>query len=243
MGIGLAPALAHPPTHDTYPSIPKAGATIAHAGQSWEVVQILPLTMQEGRFQVMLLMSHDATGESGVGEPLHAADLVILKAGAIVYDHLAVGGEPRDAGFLLDDQLLVTDVTGDGRPEAIFHSGSRGVSDQLNVEHIISWDPRTKRFTDIASADFTDSFGFRGFMWLRVGSRIVPVTAEHDWDPASQPEERCHYCGSPFVYRAYRWNSAKSAFEAYKQIRGQKSWDQAGAALKGDAALLEASLR
>jgi hypothetical protein len=65
------------------------------------------------------------------------------------------------------------------------------------------------------------------------------VIADRNWPPAAPPEDRCHYCASPFRYDAYQWSDKTGAFEPYARLRGEKPYSEVGYALEGDRELIQ----
>src|SRR3954465_5806562 len=94
----------------------------------WELVKRI-----SGRFEVLLLKSHEATGSSGLGDPMYDVDVLVRQGGAVVYEYRTPphGPDSAEPGYFVDDVLEVRDVTGDGVPEVVFHTGFQGVSDSV----------------------------------------------------------------------------------------------------------------
>jgi hypothetical protein len=55
----------------------------------------------------------------------------------------------------MDDYLEVTGVTGDGIPEVLFHSGFKGASDSVMIEHILLYDASDADFRDKTQSNST----------------------------------------------------------------------------------------
>jgi hypothetical protein len=149
--------------------------------------------------------------------------LLIFHAGRILYDHTMQ--------FFMDEYLEIRDVTGEGSPQVLFHSGSQGASDSSTLEHILRYDKRNDSVADVPPEEFFNS-GTHGLRWLTVEGRAFLVIATRS--STATLEELCHYCSSRFQYDIFRWNNEKSAFTAYRRLQGEKSYGQATEALSGD---------
>jgi hypothetical protein len=180
--------------------------------------------------QVLLLTSQHPTGSSGLSEPMNDVRLLIFHAGRVFYD--------RTMQFFRDEYLEIRDVTDQGSPEVLFHSGSRGASDSSTQEHILRYDKRNDSVTDIAPREFVNS-GEHGLRWLSLEGRAFMVIAERNWPRKASPEDRCHYCPGQFQYKIFRWNQDRSTFEVYRRMKGEKSYNEATEALDGDWPLIQ----
>jgi hypothetical protein len=175
--------------------------------------------------QVLLLKSRKPTGSGGLGQPMNDVELLILRPGGILYEH--------KAQFFMDEYVEIRDVTGDGNPEVLFHSGSEGASDSSTLEHILHYDKRTDSVTDVASPEFYKS-GTHGLRWLTLEGQAFLVIANRNWTTTTPLEDRCHYCPSPFKHEIFRWNNEKRTFTVYHRLEGEKSYAEASEALDGD---------
>ena len=92
------------------------------------------------------------------------------------------------------------------------------------------------------SPDFFYHSGRHAFKWLGVDSRTFAVIADENWASTTPVEARCHYCPSPFEYRAYQWNAGKATFELFVRLHGQKSYSEAQEALDGDWAFIRGGI-
>ena len=221
----------------------RTGSTIRYRNSQWKVVKQIRATFDVGAgpANVVLLRSSEPTGTSGAGHPMNDVGLLILQGGRVVYDYARnrVDG-PGFSGspFLMDDYLEIRDLSHDGTPQILFHSGYRGASDSVTFEHILLYNKSKTSFADVAIEPFYNS-GTHGLQWLTLEARTLVVIADRNWPPTVPLEYQCHYCGSPFKYDAYQWNNKTGAFEPYARLRGEKSYSEAGLALKGDWALIQ----
>jgi hypothetical protein len=196
--------------------------------QQWKEVKTITATFDAGYgpAQILLLESAESTGTDGLGEPTHNVDLLILRRGVVVYDYKAKA--------FVDDALEVRDVTNDGIPEVLFHTGSQGASDAITTEHVVRFVKSSNSFADVAPDTFYQSLN-HGFAWQHEGKQTVALVA-------TRVEEKCHYCESAYRYDIYRWNSSTSSFAKDRTFSGVKSYEGATSALKGDLALIQAHL-
>jgi hypothetical protein len=205
----------------------------------WELVK-----RTTGRFEVLLLKSRTATGSSGLGDRMYDVDVLVRRGRDVVYEYRTPshGRDSTEPGYYIDDFLELRDVTGDGIPEVLFHSGFQGASDSVAHEHVLRYDPAHRAMTDIADKQFSNS-GTHGFRWLTVGNQVFGVVAVRNWPPTVPEEDRCHYCLSPFRYSIYEWNPAQTAFALKRQIDGRHQFEMAGEALDGEWDVIERALR
>jgi hypothetical protein len=190
--------------------------------------------------EVLLLKSVQPTGRGG-GQPLSDVDLLIMQRGRVIYDYAQEAKSPGSR-FYMDDYLEIRDVTGDGIPEVLFHSGSKGYSDSATAEHILRYDTSKASATDLAPVSFYNS-GTHGLRWLVLADRAFVVIADRNWSPNAPLEDKCHYCPSPFKYNLYQWSSKEEDFVAYRQVYGEKLYQTADEALREDWALVQNSER
>ena len=196
--------------------------------------------------EVLLLKSLKPTGTGGeISQPMNDVELLIGYGKVILYDYAKEGVKPNDNGtrFYADDYLEIRSVTNDGFPEVLFHSGSKGASDSITIEHILFYDKLGASFFDIALSSFYNS-GTHGFRWLNLAGRTFAVIADRNWPPAVALEDRCHYCPSPFEYGVYRWNTEKgsAAFKVFRRLFGKESYEDAFQALSDDWTLIQVGL-
>lgn len=223
------------------------GSTIEYDHRQWKVIKQVTASFGTtvGAFDVELLESLSQTGESGTGDPMYDVQLLIREADKVDYEFTNSANErlpDETAGFYMDDGLEIKDVTNDGIPETLFHSGFLAVSDFEIVEHVLRYDRAHRSFTDVAPTSFYNS-GTHGLRWLDIGRRTFAVTADRNWSPTVAVEDRCHYCASPFQYDIYQWSEKAASFVKLRRLFGQKSYDDATAALGGDWVLIQAGLK
>jgi hypothetical protein len=185
---------------------------------------------------VLLLKSRDVTGHGGVGQEMHDLELIVERGGGILYD-FAKQGQNRSPRFFADDYLEILDVTADRVPEVLFHSGTQGASDSLTAEHILQYQKATDSIAEIAPDEFFDS-GTHGLNWLILPNRAFAVIATRNWKSTTSPEDRCHYCLSPFEFVFYEWNGQKKKFTVSRRLRGNQEYHDADEALSGDSTLI-----
>ncbi len=199
---------------------------------------------------VLLLRSVPVTGRDAVDRPLHSANLVVIANRQIVYAFPPLTVAPSDSTspiFDIDDSrhafLELEDVTGDGLPEIIFHSGWRAASDWENVVHILHFvGSGPTRFRDIHREDFTDSW-WHGVRFLKQDRRALAVVAE-PVDPPVAPDDFVAH-GQPRFHRyvVYRWDQKNQHFELQQRIpESGKLHDSAGEALDEDWRLISAAV-
>ena len=185
---------------------------------------------------MLLLKSVQTTGESGMGDPLYDVGLLIIEGNRIVYNYVLqvkrrnVDLDTDPTKFYMDDLLDIRDVTNDGVPEVVFHSGFMGVTDWVTLEHILQYRPHTKSFSDIMTKDFYDSMN-HGMAWIDK----APVVIE------SIGRGACHMCPRRFRYNILRWN--QSTFALFQTIKGRKSYEGASDALQNDLGFIRAALK
>ncbi len=210
----------------------------------WELIKQKKATSDAhaGPFTVMLLRSSEPTDTGGAEQALHDVQLLVLQGDKVIYDFVKEGvttSEERKSRFYMDDYLEIRDVTRDGIPEILFHSGSQGASDYGSVEHILAYQKAKGSFADITAAQFYDS-STHGLRWL---NSVFLVIADRNWNATTTPfEEQCHYCDSPFQYDVYQWSRRKMSFVLHRHLYGQKSYSDASQALAGDWSFIQSKM-
>ena len=204
----------------------------------WQLLKERGVDFAEGSppSRVLLLRSRKTTGSGGGGQPMNDVEVLVLRGDTIIYGYTNQSPRPRD--YFRDDYLEIRDVTGDGRPEILFHSGTEGASDASKVEHVLHYDVRTGFVTDIAPGEFYQS-GTHGLRWLTSLGREFAVIATRHWKAATPLEDRCHYCPSPFQYDLLGWNQEKRAFTVDRRLRGKKAYEEASLAMDGDWEIIQ----
>ena len=205
----------------------RAARSVEYDSNRWTLIKrsTVSFVADSVPWQVLLLKSRKPTGSDGLGQPMNDVRILLFHDGKIFYG--------RTLQFFMDDYLEIRDVTGEGGPEVLFHSGARGASDSSTLEHILRYDKGADSVADVAPQEFFDS-GTHGLRWLNLGGRAFLVIANRNWKATTPLEYRCHYCPSPFKYDIYLWNDEKSAFTVYRRLQGKKSYDEAFEALNGD---------
>jgi len=176
---------------------------------------------------------------------MNDVQLLILQGGKVIYDYVKAGVTPPEkygTRSYMDDYLEIRDVTHDGVPEVLFHSGAEGASDWITTEHILVYETTKASFTDVASEPFYNS-GTHGLRWFALHGRAMVVIADRNWDATTIPlEDRCHYCPSPFQYDVYQWSRRKSSFVLQRHLYGKQSYSDASQALDGDWAFIQSKM-
>ncbi len=200
-----------------------------------------------GPMQVLLLKSSAPTDEGGAGQPLSDIQFLIVRNGQVRYDYIKdgrktttpdqdatkfyVGDDLRDLYGLGNGNLNIRDVTSDGIPEIIFHSGHEAASDFVTLEHILKYNGATNSFTDIADSQFFQT-GTHEFRWLTLGKREIAVISRRGkWSSSKMIEDHCHYCDSQFIYDAYEWNQPKESFKKVQTIASKQAHSDGSEAL------------
>ncbi|MBV9399610.1 MAG: hypothetical protein JO062_16625 [Bryobacterales bacterium] len=191
-----------------------------------------------------MLRSETITGHDGFGAPMSDVRVVVVAGSRVIANY----GTPRRRspkadrpGLYIDAYLDIADVTGNAVPEILFHSGFQAVSDSTTYDHILSYNAASHTFSDISREEFYTS-GTHGLRWTAVAGRSLLVTADRNWNPATPAEARCHYCASPFEYRAYMWNRASRSWVEERKVSGAKSYSEAYEALDGDWDLVRSGI-
>jgi hypothetical protein len=220
----------------------RVGSTVQYANRLWNFRKRdhSMFGSKSVRSDVILLESVESTDSDGLGSPMYDVELLVSQENKVIFDYMARRRGHDD--FKMDDYLELRDVTNDGVPEVIFHSGSQGASDSYTAEHVLLFRRSTNSFSDISRSFFFNS-GTHGLCWMTIAGRTVAVVADRNWSNSVPLEDRCHYCASPFRYDIYRWNVQSNSFSLERHLYGKKSYDDAGAALDGDRAFVEAALK
>jgi hypothetical protein len=198
---------------------------------------------RNGPATVVLLQSQETTGYGGAGQPLRDVDLIITAAdGKVLYSYVKAEPPANNTDrFYMDGDLRILDVTGDGVPEILFHSGTQGASDEISIEHILRYERLTESFKDITATGFYHS-GRHGFAWLTVKRRTFAIVAAENWSSSVPIEERCHYCPSPFSYDTYSWSNQENDFLLLRYVLAKAPYSSSVEALAGDRTLIERAL-
>jgi hypothetical protein len=151
------------------PANVRTGSTIRYRNSQWKVIKQMSSTFEVGfgPANIVLMCSSGPTGADGLGQPMNDVELLILQRGAVVYDYAkerVEGPGFNGARFFMDDYLEIQDLTRDGVPQVLFHSGYRGVSDSETFEHILFYSKSNASFADVAPESFYNS-GTHGLLW------------------------------------------------------------------------------
>jgi len=227
----------------------KNDLTIRYDHSRWKLIKRIsakfdPLPVPPA---VLLLESLKPTGRGGLGQAQNDVELLIGYGGDIhFFDYIKNGVKPPDYNgtrFYTDDYLEIRDVTNDGVPEVLFHSGFEGASDATTLEHVLFYDKLGGSLVDVAPETFYNS-GTHGLRWLNLAGQTFAVVADRNWPAATAPDAQCHYCPSPFKYDVYLWGLRKgwATFEVYRHLYGKKAYSEARQALEGDWTFIQSGL-
>jgi hypothetical protein len=192
--------------------------------------------------EVLLLKSALPTGEGGAGQPMNDVELLVVQSGQVIYHYKERTNSDEATRFFIDDELVIHDLTGDGIPEIIFHSGSEGASDYIRLEHILRYDAPKHSFTDIAPDEFVQS-GTHGLRWLTVGKRNLLVISNRGQWPATAIESHCHYCPSQFIFNVYEWKAQTSSFSLIRSLAPNALYRSGEEALNGEWTYIQKKLQ
>jgi hypothetical protein len=225
----------------------------------WAVLKTIPVNLggHITNATAILLRSVKSKGESGTGTPLFA-DMLILSGGKFVYQFHQPG---ICSEFFIDDTLEAKDVTGDGIPEVLFHSGSVGASDFSTYEHVIyhapdepldegsapfpALYPRIDWVVDVAAyaaVPFVRTrrqtfrwLDFRGVTLALIANPLLPASGD---DPHS-----CHACPRFYQYLVFRWENDKRSFVLSRSIQSQRVFEEETDPLQTDLPFILERLR
>lgn len=190
--------------------------------KDWSVAKALRVNLGggTGKSLVVLLRSNKPRGASGVGDPMFGVDLLVVQAGKCEY-RLSEQADRR--GLFIDDVLEARDVTGDGTPEILFHSGEKGASDWTTYQHVLYRQPDDGYVWDIAPRSFYTSWRHT-FRWLTSGSRTYALVAD-PIEPASTADEHmCHGCPKYYQYSAFSWVPSRKAFVRVRSMVSRRAF-------------------
>lgn len=210
---------------------PKAVQGFFDPGQ-WTVRKTIPINLG-GRVTnatAILLSSVNPKGESGVGAPLFAVDMLIVSGDKVLYQFHQPGAATE---FFMDDALEARDVTDDGIPEVLFHSGFVGASDFSKHEHVIYRVPGEESVTDAApfpSSDWVDDVAPVQFMhtrrqtfrWLDLRGVTFAVVANPLIPAGVTDPHFCHGCPHFYQYLVFKWEKSKGTFVLSRSIQSQR---------------------
>lgn len=217
----------------------------------WTVVKSATANFGEAlpKARVLLLKSVEATGRSGIGEPLNAVNLVVASAGKVAYSFSPLVVPPQDhlrtdPVFQVDDVLDLRDLTGDRIPEIVFHAGFLGASDEDIEVHVLQFAKHSPvPFRDIRADTFVDSW-WTGVRFLDLDGSGFAVVAEPVDPPVAPGDFVAH--GQPRFHRylVYRWNRKNGRFELRQTIPETRHLhESAWAGLQSDWSYIVATMR
>jgi hypothetical protein len=210
----------------------------------WTVRRTIPINLG-GRFTnatAILLSSVNPKGESGVGAPLFAVDMIIISGDRVLYKFRQPGAAPE---FFMDDALEARDVTDDGIPEVLFHSGLVGASDFSKHEHVIHRVPREESVADVGSVpsiDWVNDIAPVQFMhtrrqtfrWLDLRGATLAVVANPLIPAGVTDPHFCHGCPHFYQYLVFKWEKRKGTFVLSRSIQSQRDFEDGTDPLQQD---------
>ncbi len=173
----------------------------------------------------ILLTSTRPRGQSGAGEPLDAVDVLIVDPDhRELYRYSKSRAADDVAKFRVDDVLESKDVTGDGIPELLFHTGSQGASDWWTKEHVIYRVPGSSDFRDIAPREFGQSWR-QAFRWISFRGAALALVARPIEPEDSNDPHMCHSCPKFYQYLVFKWERGRKSFVLLRSIQSTKDFD------------------
>jgi len=237
--------------------VPVGGATSHHAESGamqdrrdqgglfdnceWTVRKTIPIDFgdQFKKSTATLLSSVSPKGESGTGNPLYAVELLIVNdAHHVIYRFSEDLHEPD---FFADETLQAKDVTGDGIPELLFHSGVVGASDWLTHEHVIYRRPGSSFAQDIALPEFVHSWRHT-FRWISFRGTTLALVADPLNPQNPDDPHACHSCNKFYQYLVFKWERDRETFVLLRSIQSEKEFDANTDPLAADLAFIRARL-
>jgi hypothetical protein len=190
----------------------------------------------------ILLSSVIPKGESGVGAPLFAVDMLIVSGRTVLYQFYRPGAAIE---FLMDDALEARDVTNDGIPEVLFHSGFVGASDFSKYEHVIYRVPGEEPVPDsepFPSSDWVNDVAPVQFIhtrrqtlrWLDLRGVTLAVVANPLIPAGVTDPHFCHGCPHFYQYLVFRWEKTKGTFVLSRSIQSQRDFEDGTDPLRDD---------
>ena len=239
MGRSAPGQLPNTPTAQFGP----AESTVSYDLIDWTIVEKASAMFDPhmGRADVVLLKFKLATGRNSFLEPTYDVRLVILNTGHVIGDFGKPGSKPTDPGwpgFFMDENIEIQDVTADGVPEILFHSGYQG-----------SGFTRYLRILPLGAADrghrpanFRRNHRCR-LKWLALGRNELIIVSDRKLSPKIPEEYRCHQCPSRFKYDLYARSKQACSFVIYRRVSGAHSYSDGASAIAGDWPLIESRAR
>lgn len=192
---------------------------------AWELVR--ELDANGAKFA--LYRSRKPVAENGTGGlTLHAFRVTTEQDGVVgSYERSSEEGiRPASSAigldYYVDDVLEARDVTNDGVPEIIFHSGYVGASDAVSLNRILYYDPIARGYRDITDKNFSNS-GLGAMEWVRAEGVMVAIVAAAIPERDAQ-DGSCHYCPHRYAFSVYRWKIGADHFVKVDGWDSEKSF-------------------
>lgn len=172
---------------------------------NWKLIKSIPIPLTpDASYTAELFESTEPQGESGVDSPMYGVRLVIKSGDNTVY----TDSRPD---FYMDDYLEAKDVTNDGIPEVLYHSGFLGASNSYTHENIIRYDPASRSFIPVAPNNFGTSNRVTD-RWVTVAGLVFKVVADPLSPYDANDPHSCEGCPKFYEYYAYKWDPDVLAF-------------------------------
>jgi hypothetical protein len=212
----------------------------------WTVVRTAPVRgLPGGDAVAALLRSTQARGTSGVDEPLHQVDLLIWQGGRVAWrfsDGVTMTRDSIEPLFQTDDALEVRDVTGDGAPEVLFHSGFTGVSDFVRETHIAHQSRQEGWWSDVRRRELVQS-ALGELEWRQIDGRSVVLVARPLLAATPDAVGFCHICPRYYEFLAFVWDARRDSLVLAATALSRDPIEPEDDALVLGARLLEPGLR
>jgi hypothetical protein len=216
----------------------------------WAVRKALSINLggQLTDARAVLLRSVNPKGES-LGAPLFAVDMLIVSGGKAAYQfHQA--GAPFE--FFMDDTLEAKDVTDDGIPEVLFHSGSVGASDYNTYEHVIYHAPdqgSAAMAAPITGSEWLVDVGAyaalpfihsrrQTFRWIDFRGGTLALMARPVIPASGDDLRACHLCPKYYEYLAFKWRKDRQSFVLLRSIQSLRDFGDETDPLQNDLSFI-----
>ncbi len=168
---------------------------------------------------VSLLASRQPTSKDAF-ESIYTANVIVSIGSKVIYEFsrkpLVSQWNPsigqRANTYYLDDVLELIDLTGDGVPEIVFHTGWTAADnyfEALHVLHFVGLRAGRAVFQDIRTPDFEESEWDRVAWLTYAGHRLIIAAQAEEPPEAKEPGEWCEQCGRYHRYRVYEWDNSR----------------------------------
>lgn len=182
-----------------------------------------------------ILLRSVSPKEESLGAPLFAVDMLIVSSGKAVYQFHQVGA-PFE--FFMDDTLEAKDVTDDGIPEVLFHSGSVGASDYNTYEHVIYHAPdqgSAAMAASITGSEWLVDIGAyaaltfihsrrQTFRWVDFRGGALALMARPVIPASGDDLHACHSCPKFYEYLAFKWRKDRQSFILLRSIQSLRDF-------------------